>query len=170
MSNISKVKVLGTLYNIVDSAATAAVEAEVTRAKAAEAALDTRVSALESGIPSNIQEKLDTKFDAVSYDSANTAIQFKSGDTVKATLDASAFIKDGMVSSVALTDGYLVITFNTDAGKDPIKIAVSDIFNADNYYNKTEIDSKETALTEKIYALISVDGETLVVATAPTAA
>ena len=34
----------------------------------------------------------------------------------------------------------LVITFNTDSGKEPITIPLSKIFNPDNYYNKKDIN------------------------------
>ena len=58
------------------------------------------------------------------------------------SIDATGFIKDGMVSNVAISKGNLVITFNTDAGKEPISIALTDIFNPANYYDKTAMDGK----------------------------
>ena len=76
------------------------------------------------------------------YVSADHNILLKnSSGTVLSTIDASAFIKDGMVDTVAISNGYLVITFNTDAGKQPISIALSDIFDPSNYYTKTQVDS-----------------------------
>lgn len=36
----------------------------------------------------------------------------------------------------------LVVTFNTDAGKQDINIPISDIFDASNYYTKSETDTK----------------------------
>ena len=81
-------------------------------------------------------------FDKAIYDSDNKAIIFKNGDNVIATIDATGFIKDGMVSNVKILESNLVITFNTDAGKEPISIALTDIFNPANYYNKTEVDGK----------------------------
>lgn len=47
-----------------------------------------------------------------------------------------------MVSSVRIVNGVLKITFNTDAGKQDIDIPVSDIFDADNYYTKSQCDDK----------------------------
>ena len=88
-------------------------------------------------------------FDKAIYDSDNKAIIFKNGDDVIATIDANGFIKDGMVSNVAISDGNLVITFNTDAGKEPISIALTDIFNPENYYNKTEVDSALQTINTK---------------------
>ena len=80
-------------------------------------------------------------FDGAEYDSNTKRINFKHGQTVKAYIDATAFIKDGMVSNVEITNGNLVITFNTDAGKEPITIPLTDIFNPANYYDKTTADS-----------------------------
>ena len=67
------------------------------------------------------------------------------------TIDATDFIKDGMVNNVSIEDvevegetvRCLVITFNTDAGKEDINIPISDIFDEgrlNNYYTKSEID------------------------------
>lgn len=89
------------------------------------------------------------------YVSSSQTIVFtdKSGNTID-TIDASDFIKDGMVSNVEIVNGNLVISFNTDAGKQPISIALTDIFNPANYYDKTAIDglfAAETARTESTY-------------------
>lgn len=76
------------------------------------------------------------------YDSNSKKILLKNkASTTLAEIDATAFIKDGMVSQVEVSNGNLVITFNTDAGKNPISVPISDIFDANNYYTKTEADS-----------------------------
>ena len=76
------------------------------------------------------------------YDSNSKKILLKNKEnTTLAEIDATAFIKDGMVSQVEVSNGNLVITFNTDAGKNPIAVPISDIFDANNYYTKTEADS-----------------------------
>ena len=75
-----------------------------------------------------------------SYNSTTKKIELKHGSTVLSEIDATVFIKDGMVSDVAITSGNLVITFNTDAGKQPISIPLTDIFNPANYYDKTATD------------------------------
>lgn len=76
------------------------------------------------------------------YDSNSKKILLKNKEnTTLAEIDATAFIKDGMVSQVEVSNGNLVITFNTDAGKNPISVPISDIFDANNYYTKTEADS-----------------------------
>lgn len=78
------------------------------------------------------------------YVSTDKKIIFKdkSGTTISSFIDATDFIKDGMVNTVAINNGNLVITFNTDAGKEDISIPLTDIFNPSNYYTKTEIDNK----------------------------
>lgn len=76
------------------------------------------------------------------YDSNSKKILLKNkANTTLAEIDATAFIKDGMVSQAEVSNGNLVITFNTDAGKNPISVPISDIFDANNYYTKTEADS-----------------------------
>lgn len=88
-------------------------------------------------------------FNGAEYDTQTKRINFKHGNTVLAYIDATAFIKDGMVSNVevknvTISGEYvlcLVITFNTDAGKEPINIPISSIFDASNYYTKTETDN-----------------------------
>lgn len=83
-----------------------------------------------------------TYFDDAEYDSENLRINFKHNGVIKKYIDATDFIKDGMVNTVAITNGNLVVTFNTDAGKQPISIPLTDIFNPNNYYTKTESDNK----------------------------
>ena len=73
----------------------------------------------------------------VFYDKEDT-----NGRTELFSIDATGFIKDGMVSNVAISDGNLVITFNTAAGQEPISIALTEIFNPANYYDKTAMDGK----------------------------
>ena len=75
------------------------------------------------------------------YDSQTKRINFKHGDTVVAYIDATPFVVDGMVDTVEITGGNLVITWNTDAGKQSTSIPLTDIFNPDNYYSKTETDT-----------------------------
>jgi hypothetical protein len=96
---------------------------------------------------------------SVDYDSTGKTIVFyDSSDNVVDSIDATDFIKDGMVDSVAIatpTGGTnsgitcLVVTFNTDAGKEDIEIPLSNIFNPANYYNKTQAD--QTFLSQSAY-------------------
>lgn len=80
-------------------------------------------------------------FDGASYNAVSKEIEFKHGETVKATIDATPFIKDGMIDSVEISGGKLVITWNTDAGKEVTEIAITEIFNAENYYTKVEVNN-----------------------------
>ena len=89
-------------------------------------------------------------FDGAEYDSNSKRINFKHGDAVVASVDATAFIKDGMVSNVSITDGNLVITFNVDAGKQDIVIPLSSIFNPTDYYTKSEVDNKFTNVNDRV--------------------
>ena len=83
-------------------------------------------------------------FDGVEYDESGKTIDFYSQGVLVDSLDATKFIKDGMVDTVSLIelsgDTYLHIVFNTDAGKEPIDINLGDLFDADNYYTKAEAD------------------------------
>lgn len=91
-------------------------------------------------------------FDDVAYDSESKNIQFKNGGEVKKTLSAAPFIKDGMVNTVSITDGktdganngkkVLLITFNTDSGKEDIEIPLDGIFDASNYLTKEQVNTE----------------------------
>lgn len=91
-----------------------------------------------------------------SYNSTTHSIELKNGDTVLATIDATPFIKDGMVSSVTVSDGNLVITFNTDAGGESITLPISDIFDASDYYTKSEVYTKAETATQISNAMTNV--------------
>ncbi len=90
---------------------------------------------------------VDNYFDGAEYVSTAKTIIFKHGTTTKATIDATDFIKDGMVDTVSISNSNLVITFNTDAGKEDIEIPLASIFNPNNYYTKNESDAKFTTST-----------------------
>lgn len=84
---------------------------------------------------------LDGSFKNVNYNSTTKKLIFTKNNNTTVELDATPFIKDGMVDSVSIADGYLVITFNTDSGKETIRIALTDIFNPNNYYTKAQADN-----------------------------
>jgi hypothetical protein len=102
---------------------------------------------------SDIETSVGGYFDGVSYDEARRAIDFKHGSEVKASIDATPFIKDGMVDSVAVLNGKLIISFNVESGKQALAIPISDIFNADNYYTKDDIDSMENTQNGRLDAI-----------------
>ena len=117
-----------------------------------EISIDTSVIAQKTDIPS-----VSGYADSVKYNSTSKYVEFYHGGTGGTKVfeyDASPFLIDGMVSNVEIKDvtlsgesvTCLVISFNTDAGKQDINIPISTIFDASNYYTKSEVD---TALSAK---------------------
>lgn len=79
---------------------------------------------------------------SLAYDSKTKKIELRNADGVTISeIDATGFVKDGMVNNVAIVGDYLVITFNTDAGKEAINIPMSSFFDASAYYTKAEVDA-----------------------------
>ena len=200
MANISKLRLSGVTYTIVDETAihdlsnyytTAQTDSQITAATSAlaqtieEAGYQnaSQVNAAITAATNPINEtltahtanteihvtlankeawnaKLDAAdvegfFGAVNYDKESKRINFyntSTGGTVLGYVDATDFIKDGMVSNVEIKEVAekgvcLVITFNSDSGKKAIEIPISQIFNADNYYTKSQTDSAIAAYT-----------------------
>ena len=108
-------------------------------------------------------------FGAVNYDKESKRINFyntSTGGTVLGYVDATDFIKDGMVSNVEIKEVAekgvcLVITFNSDSGKQAIEIPISQIFNADNYFTKDEVNAElaKKADTATTYTKSEVNAE-----------
>lgn len=61
---------------------------------------------------------------------------------------AADFVHDGMIDSVEISNGSLVITWNTDAGKQPVSIPLTSIFDPSDYYNKSQSDAKFATKTD----------------------
>ena len=155
---------LQTEIDELSSGSSAAIDAEEARATSAETQLGNRIDAeassreaADTAISGTVDTKLADKADKVDavasaeYVSSAKTINFKNiSGTVISTIDATDFIKDGMVDDVKIENGYLVITFNTDAGKESISIALTDIFNPNNYYTKTEIDNTVSGINTSI--------------------
>ena len=79
------------------------------------------------------------------YNPSTNKITFKNASNTELPnmeIDASAFIKDGMVNDVVIQNENLVVSFNTDAGKEDISIPLSSIFDSGNYYTKTQTDTQ----------------------------
>lgn len=79
------------------------------------------------------------------YNSSTKKITFKNASNTELPnmeIDASAFIKDGMVNDVVIQNENLVVSFNTDAEKKDISIPLSSIFDPSNYYTKTQTDTQ----------------------------
>jgi len=144
---------------------------EAARALSAETDLQDAIDVLESG-STELNEKIETEkqralsaetelldiiegevsarkagaVSSVDYDESSHTIDFYNANNEKIdSIDATAFIKDGMIESVELVelsgDTYLRITWNTDAGVEVTDLNIGDIFNADNYYTKAEVDA-----------------------------
>lgn len=122
--------------------------------------------------------------DAVAYDSNTKYMKFYNGGTggtMVYEFDASPFLIDGMVQNVEIKDvtisgesvTCLVISFNTDAGKQDINIPLTEIFDASNYYTTAQTDSAieaatsgkadSSAVTEEISAAVSGKADTTAV-------
>ena len=202
MANISKLRLSGVTYTIVDETAihdlsnyytTAQTDSQITAATSAlaqtieEAGYQnaSQVNAAITAATNPINETLtahtanteihvtlankeawNAKLDAADieglfgyseYDQETHRINFKNTSTgsVISYIDASPFIVDGMVKNVEIKDvtiegasvKCLVISFNTDAGKQDINIPISQVFDASNYYTKSQTDSAIAAYT-----------------------
>lgn len=91
----------------------------------------------------------------LTYNTETKKINLEGFDSsIIASIDATAFIKDGMINTVELvTDPkshdpgtYLVITFNTDAGKDAIYLDVTSLINVYQGTNGVKVTGKDIHL------------------------
>lgn len=107
----------------------------------------------------------------LTYNTETKKINLEGFDSsVIASIDATAFIKDGMIDTVELVTNpeshspgtYLVITFNTDAGKDAIYLDVSSIIDVYEGHNGVKVTGKNIHLiidpTSEPYLSLSDDG------------
>ena len=202
MANISKLRLSGVTYTIVDETAihdlsnyytTAQTNSQITAATSALAQtieeagyqnasqVNAAITAVTNPINATLtahtanteihvtlanKEAWNAKLDAADveglfgyseYNSETHRINFKNNSTgsVISYIDASPFIVDGMVKNVEIKDvtieeksvKCLVISFNTDAGKQDINIPISQVFDASNYYTKAQTDSAIAAYT-----------------------
>ena len=164
MADITKLRVNGVDYQIRDAQASAYTD---TATSALASAFDTKLEgkADKTSLPSHIVSSVtyqdtnvgeDTRpsitvdgtktvlnlANKLEWDSNAKSLKLYSGNHLLATVDGSTWVKDGMVESAAVVGNNLEITFNTDSGKEKISVPLTDVFNPDNYYNKTEIDKK----------------------------
>lgn len=107
----------------------------------------------------------------LTYNTETKKINLEGFDSsIIASIDATAFIKDGMINTVELvTDPeshdpgtYLVITFNTDAGKDAIYLDVTGLINVYQGTNGVKVTGKDIHLiidpTSEPYLSLSDNG------------
>lgn len=99
--------------------------------------------------------------DGVEYESdgINHSIVFYHGTTYIDSIDATPFLKDGMISDVRVEGGNLVIDFNTDSGIEDISIPLTDFFDPQFYYSKTEVDALLAEKQNEIYNLKKIVGD-----------
>ena len=149
--------------SLADYSTTSEVEGMIASAKSeVEAEIPANVSDLanDAGYITTGNTTFDQFFNDVQYDSNTKRINFYNrNDSIVGYVDATNFIKDGMVDNVYITGSTLVISFNTDAGQEDIEIALTDIFDPANYYDKTDVDgmfAAETARTDGAYVKVSV--------------
>lgn len=107
----------------------------------------------------------------LTYNTKTKKINLEGFDSsIIASIDATAFIKDGMINTVELvTDPeshdpgtYLVITFNTDAGKDAIYLDVTGLIDVYQGTNGVKVTGKDIHLiidpTSEAYLSLSDNG------------
>lgn len=119
---------------------------------------ENREDEIAANLAAESSDRLMNAITGAEYVPAQKKINFKrqNGDIV-ATIDATDFVRDGMVDSVVWDPRTeeIVITWNTDSGKDPIvsRIPGSAIFNPNDYYTAAQIDEKETLINTNISLL-----------------
>lgn len=147
---IEAVKVNGVALNITDKAVDVTVPtgALASKDKVAEADLETALADKLNGKANQATTYTKDEVDAlvkdakdyadnndanetfaIAYDKINKKITLTGSDGTNSEIPADDFIKDGMIDSVAISeDGTkLVITWNTDAGKDATEIALTEL-------------------------------------------
>lgn len=91
----------------------------------------------------------------LTYNNETKKINLEGFDSsIIASIDATAFIKDGMINTVELVANpeshdpgtYLVITFNTDAGKDAIYLDVTSLIDVYQGTNGVRVTGKDIHL------------------------
>lgn len=91
----------------------------------------------------------------LTYNTETKKINLEGFDSsIIASIDATAFIKDGMINTVELVTNpeshdpgtYLVITFNTDAGKDAIYLDVTSLITVYQGTNGVRVTGKDIHL------------------------
>lgn len=131
-------------------------------------------TALRNVTGQNFIKKNDTNIEGhlnLTYNTETKKINLEGFDSsIIASIDATAFIKDGMINTVELvTDPeshdpgtYLVITFNTDAGKDAIYLDVTGLIDVYQGTNGVKVTGKDIHLiidpTSEPYLSLSDNG------------
>lgn len=125
-----------------------------------------KIQDLDKKIPTS--EEIAKYFNAPPvYNTQTKKVEFYHDSTKVAELDATPFIKDGMVNTVSIVDGktdgpnngkkVLLITFNTDSGKEDIEIALTDIFDPSDYVKFSDVATalKNGAMSKEDFAKLA---------------
>lgn len=131
-------------------------------------------TALRNVTGKNFIKKNDTNIEGhlnLTYNTKTKKINLEGFDSsIIASIDATAFIKDGMINTVKLVTNpeshdpgtYLVITFNTDAGKDDIYLDVTGLIDVYQGTNGVKVTGKDIHLiidpTSEPYLFLSDNG------------
>ena len=107
----------------------------------------------------------------VEYNSTDKKIYFKNADGGQVDfISTDDFVKDGMISGVTTETAsgttWLVITWNTDAGHEVTRLDIGDLFEADNYYTKAEVQDIEEVISSSLNDLNSRKADASVTVTA----
>lgn len=123
---------------IVISAITEVISSDSGITEAINAAVEDQLDAAVSGKADSV-----SVFYRAEYVSSAKTIVFTNnvGDEI-GSIDATDFVKDGMIDNVVVSGENIVFIFNADSGKEDIVIPLTDIFDQSSYYNKTDIDNK----------------------------
>lgn len=152
-----------TLQNNINTA-NARIDAEQIARANADNALSGAIDSVDDKIDTlsgEVQTMGDEAIVDAEYVSSSTTIDFyNASGAVVAQVDATDFIKDGMIEDVRIENGYLIIDFNTASGKQDISIPLTDIFNPANYYDKTAVDGllENKANSADVYTKTETDG------------
>lgn len=91
---------------------------------------------------------------SISYDSTTKKIILTGSDKTTTDIDATDFVKDGMISEVKLENNNLIITWNTDAEKSATTIPLSHLIDV---YTVKNTDTVDMTITDNV---ISADVKT----------
>ena len=154
---IETVKVNGNALEVTDKSVN--IEIEAVKVKGVDGA-DKMLSLTENGEVKSELSIVYVKAEESEDGKPHIALFGKGGTTLINTIDATDFIKDGMVSNVELVDTAegskaLKITWNTDAGKEEVSVPVGDLM--DYYYAGNGIALND----ERKFSIDLKEGETL---------
>ncbi len=84
------------------------------------------------------------------YNSATKSFELTYKNEVLSQVDVSDFVKDGMLDSANIEDTNLVMTFNTESGKQPITIDLSKLIKAYSAGDGIQIINNTISITNDV--------------------